>query len=194
MTIFVYDNATNSLKIDEYSILLVKEFAELWEPVRNKCKEDPTGSKRLRAFRELTYIYLMLDYKSPYFPYVEQQKHEAAVLDAGLSDKELQDQTFKNAYNKYEEILNSDVILQLIKVAHRTLYKTQVFLDNLDFNTYVDDSGRPMYKPKDVMQDIESIAKARNNLINLEKEHKSGLAAQGKVRGDNTPGFADIMM
>ena len=29
MQLFIYDNATNSLRIDDYSILLVKEFAKL---------------------------------------------------------------------------------------------------------------------------------------------------------------------
>jgi len=29
MQIFIFDNATNSLHIDDYSILLVKEFAKL---------------------------------------------------------------------------------------------------------------------------------------------------------------------
>lgn len=29
MQFFIYDNADNSLKIDEYSILLVKEFKDL---------------------------------------------------------------------------------------------------------------------------------------------------------------------
>lgn len=136
----------------------------------------------------------MLDYKSPYFPYLEQQKHEAAILDAGLTEEDLKDDKFKNAYNKYQEILDSDVILALIKVAHHTLYKLQVFLDNIDFSTDVDNEGRPLFKPADVIKSIESIAVGRNSLIALEKEHKSGLAAQGRVRGDNTPGFADTMM
>ncbi len=29
MQIFIFDNTTNSLRIDDYSILLVKEFAKL---------------------------------------------------------------------------------------------------------------------------------------------------------------------
>ena len=67
MNFFVYDNAENKLSIDEYSVLLVKEFKDLWDITRNKCKEDKTGKLRLRAYKELTYIYLVLDYKSPYF-------------------------------------------------------------------------------------------------------------------------------
>ena len=67
MQVFIFDNVTNTLQIDDYNILLIKEFANLWEPERNKCKEDKNGTKRLRAYKELTFIYLVLDFKSPYF-------------------------------------------------------------------------------------------------------------------------------
>ena len=67
MNIFVFDNVTNTLRINDYEILLVKEFAKLWDKKRNICKEDKTGEKRLKAYKELTYIYLTLDFKSPYF-------------------------------------------------------------------------------------------------------------------------------
>ena len=79
MNIFVFDNAENRLRIEEDSILLIKEFAALWDINRNKCKEDKTGKLRLRAYKEFTYIYLVLDFKSPYFQYLEKDKHECAL-------------------------------------------------------------------------------------------------------------------
>lgn len=47
--ILIYDNSTGNVRINEYSILLIKEFEALWDINRNKCKEDPKGEKRLRA-------------------------------------------------------------------------------------------------------------------------------------------------
>ena len=101
MQIFIYDNATNTLRIDDYSILLVKEFAKLWETERNKCKEDKSGELRLRAYKEFTYIYLVLDFKSPYFKYLEQEKHIAALADSGLKEEDLQDEDLLAAFRKY---------------------------------------------------------------------------------------------
>ena len=49
LDLFLYDNVTCNLKINEYEILLVKEFAALRDIERNKCKEDQKGTKRLRA-------------------------------------------------------------------------------------------------------------------------------------------------
>jgi hypothetical protein len=52
-------------------LVLISEFKALLDPERNKCKEDPTGLKHLRADREFTYIYLAIAWKSPYANYSE---------------------------------------------------------------------------------------------------------------------------
>lgn len=83
-------------------------------------------------------------------------------------------------------------MLSLIKTGLRTLTKTQIFLDNIDFNNDVDDTGRPLFKPKDVIADIGSIAKMRSQLLELEVEHKKGLVASSKVRGDAEIGFGEM--
>jgi hypothetical protein len=38
---------------------------------RNICEEDKEGKYKLRAFREFTYIYLALDWQSPYADFSE---------------------------------------------------------------------------------------------------------------------------
>lgn len=191
MQFFIFNNADNTLKIDEYSILLIKEFKDLWDEKRNKCKEDKTGKERRRAFKELTYIYLVLDFKSPYFQYTEKQKHEAALADSELTEEMLQDELFLAAFRKYKELQNSDPILALIKTAYNTLYKMQIHLDNIDFEEINEANGTPLYKPKDVLADIASIATMRTKLQELETTHKNNLAAASKVRGDSELGWSD---
>lgn len=191
MEVFIFDNVTNTLRINEYDILLIKEFADLWDKERNKCAEDKTGEKRLLAYKELTYIYLTLDFKSPYFKYLEQDKHKAALADSGLEESHLKDPIFVAAYHKYQEIQEADPVLSLIKTAYHTLNKMKVFLDNIDFSNDVDDTGRPLYKPKDVIADIASIAKMRTELQALEVLHKTNQAAASKVRGDIQTGFME---
>lgn len=191
MNFFNYDETNNTLRIDEPSIFLVKEFKALLNDARNKCPEDKTGKRHLRAFKEFTYIFLMLDFKSPYFRYLEKDKHDAALLDSELTSEDLKNPEFVNAFNKYQEIQDADEILLLIKTAQRTLYKTRVFLDNIDYSE-VDDMGRPIYKPKDVMADIDSISKMRKNLLALEEEHKSSLGQTSNVRGGVELGFDEV--
>lgn len=190
MQLFIYDNTTNSLRIDDYSILLVKEFAKLWEPQRNKCKEDKSGELRLRAYKEFTYIYLVLDFKSPYFKYIEKDKHEAALADSGLKEEDLKDEAFLNAYHKYEELQDADPILSLIKTAYHTIYKMRIHLDSIDFSE-TDIDGKPLYKPKDVIGDLTSISKIRTELQTLEQLHKTNQEAAQAVRGGIELGMLD---
>jgi hypothetical protein len=190
MQIFIFDNTTNSLRIDDYSILLVKEFAKLWEPERNKCKEDKKGELRIRAYKELTYIYLVLDFKSPYFKYLEKDKHEAALADSGLTEADLEDDVFLAAFRKYREIQEEDPILALIKTAYNTIYKMRIHLDNIDFSE-VDADGKPIYKPKDVIADLTSISKIRTELKTLEELHKTSMEAEAAVRGGVSLGMLD---
>ena len=193
MNFFVFDNAENKLTIEEYSVLFIKEFKDLWDVARNKCKEDKSGKLRLRAYREFTYIYLVLDFKSPYFQYLEKDKHEAALDDSGLCEDDLKDELFLAAYHKYQEIQEADPILSLIKTAYKTLHKMQVFLDNIDFNNDIDADGRPLYKPKDVIADIKSISEIRKQLQELEATHKRDLAESGNsIRGGAELGFRDM--
>ena len=135
----------------------------------------------------------MLDFRSPYFKYTPQQKHVDITQSLGLTDEDLADETFRAAYRKYEELQNTDPILSLINTAYRTLYKMQIFLDNIDFVNDVDADGRPLYKPKDVIADINSIGIMRDKLLSLEELHKKGLADAGKkVRGDTEVGYDEM--
>lgn len=112
--------------------------------------------------------------------------------DSGLKESDLKDEAFLAAYHKYQELQGADPILSLIKTAYKTLHKMQVFLDNIDFAEDVDADGRPLYKPKDVIADIKSIADVRRELKELEATHKKDLSESGtKVRGDVALGFKD---
>lgn len=113
------------------------------------------------------------------------------MVDSGLTEEDLKDEIFLNAYRKYQEIQDSDPILALIKTAYKTLHKMQVHLDNIDFEE-VDSEGRPLNKPKDVIADLGSIAKMRAQLQELEITHKKNLSEAGaKVRGDSELGIFD---
>lgn len=106
MKVFLFDNGTNSVIVNEPEVLLIKEFAALWTNERNKTKEDPTGVCKSRAYRELVYIWLMLDWASPYSDYTEQERHQSCLQDANLSEEEWADPIFRAACRKYRDIQN----------------------------------------------------------------------------------------
>ena len=93
----------------------------------------------------------MLDFKSPYLEYIEQERHEAAMQDSGLTQEEWDDPDFRAACRKYMEIKDSSRVLSLIKTAYRTLEKMRVFLDNIDF-TDMDGNGKYLNDPKKTLE------------------------------------------
>ena len=86
---------------------------------------------------------MVLDFKSPYFKYLEKDKHEAALADSGLTEEDLKDEDFLAAFRKYREIQEEDPILALIKTSYHTLYKMRIHLDSIDFSE-TDGDGKPI--------------------------------------------------
>lgn len=189
--IFLYDNSTGTVSLNVHEILLVREFATLYDVARNKCKEDPKGTQRLRAWKEFKYIFLMLDFKSPYLEYIEQDRHESAMHDSGLTPEEWEDADFKAACRKYFEIKDSSRVLSLIKTSFRTLEKLRVFLDGIDFSE-VDGNGKYINDPKKTLESINQIGKMNDYLKELELNYKKDqMASATKFRGDAEVGLDD---
>lgn len=172
MKFFLFDNSANDVQINTPEVLLIREFAALWEPSRNKTKEDPKGSKRTRAFREFTYIWLMCDWASPYSDYTEQERHEEAMKDAKLTEKEWTDPTFRAACRKYRELQNSSRSLKLIKAAQDVVDKITDYFETLDLQERDPVSGKPIFKTKDIMAELSNVSDVIEQLKTLEVLYK----------------------
>ena len=115
---FVYNGTDGIIEFNQPESLLIKEFADLYELERNKCKEDKKGTKRLKAMREFTYIWLKMNKKSPYSQYSEQEAHKEALRDAEMTQQEFDDPLFRAACRKYLEIRNKDKIGNMLRAAY----------------------------------------------------------------------------
>jgi hypothetical protein len=76
---------------------------------RDKTKEQAT--------KELTYIYLAIDFKSPYSQYSEYERHEEALNDSGLTEEEFNDPVFREACRKYRNLQDSNKSIKLLNAA-----------------------------------------------------------------------------
>ena len=187
--IFQYDNMHNRVELNMPEILLVKEFSELVKCERNICKEDPKGIKGLRAFREFTYIWLALDWKSPYSDYPEQERHKEALNDSGLTEEEFNNPEFRAACRKYRQLQEANRSIKTLQAAQNTVDN---FIDY--FNTVVDLSerdanGKPVFKTKDIIAEISSLSKVHEELKILEGQVKKEMMETSSIRGGATDGF-----
>jgi len=67
LNVFEYNQGNGTVILNSADLAIIKEFKTL-------IKRD-----KERADREFTYIYLAIDWKSPYSNYSEQERHEAAL-------------------------------------------------------------------------------------------------------------------
>ncbi len=187
--IFQYDNVSNRIDLNIPEILLVKEFAELMKCERNICKEDPKGVYGLRAFREFTYIWLAIDWKSIYADYTEQERHREALRDAGITEEEFNNPEFRAACRKYRAIQESNRSIKLLQAAQNTVDKFIDYFNNVDPEERDPLTGKPIFKVKDLMAEISSLSKVHDELTALEGMVKKELSEQSSIRAGAVEGF-----
>ena len=181
--IFQYDNVNNRITLNIPEILLVREFAELMKNERNMCKEDPKGIYGLRAFREFTYIWLAIDWKSIYADYTEQERHQEALRDANMTEEESNNPEFRAACRKYRDIQESNRAIKLLKAAQTAVDEFIDYFNNIDLQDRDPVTGKYLNKTKDVMAEMSNISKVLEELQTLESLVKKDLAETTNMRG-----------
>lgn len=192
MDVFSFNSQLNQVEINEAELLLIKEFSLLFGLERNKTKEDPTGVKKTRAFREFTYIWLMLDWKSPYADYPEQLRHKDVLVDAGLTQEEFDDPLFRAACRKYRELQESSITVRMFQAAQNTVVKFIDYFNSIDPQERDPVTGKPIFKVKDIMVEVKGLSELLDNLKSLEVQVKKEQSGDGEdVLGDARSGTFD---
>ena len=187
--IFVYDNSTNKINLNTPEILLVREFKQLMDNKRNICKQDPKGTKGLRAFKEFLYIWLAIDWQSIYSDYSEQERHQEALKDSGLTEEQFNNPEFREACRKYRAIQESNRSIKMLHAAQNTTDKFINYFNNIDPEERDPITGKPFFKVKDIMAEISNLSKVHEELKILEGQVKKELAETSTIRGGVTDGF-----
>lgn len=188
MNIWDYDQKTGKAVLVTPDLVLIKEFKDLLEIERNKCKEDPSGLNHLRADKEFTYIYLAIDWKSPYSGFSNQEKHEAALSDAELSKEEWDDPTFRAACRKYVSLQDSNRYVRLLQASQQVTDKIIDYFQNIDFDA-TDEQGKPLVKVADIQKAMDQSVKQIESLKQIEALVKKELTEQSQIRGGAVEGF-----
>lgn len=195
---FAYDSIENKIIINEPEILLVKEFADLWTNERNQCPEDPSGKQKIRAFKELIYIYMAIDWGAPGSKDTPANRREEAVRDCKLPREEFdeenypKDPIFKAACAKYQDLQdNSSVLGKLVETYKNNIHKMRIFIDSIDYTERNDATGMPVFKIKDTLTEMQMMSKAVDALKELEEQYKEEQQNESGLRGDTAPGMHD---
>ena len=191
MKYFTVDKSTGSLDFSDSRILLIKEFKALLDSTRNKSKSDPEGEIKERAQKEFTFMFLYLDWESPYFKYPEEDRQQAAFDDSGLTEEQMNDPEFIEACKKYNELQDKIQELRLLKGCMLTIENIIYYLEHVDVNERNPNDGKPIYKTKDVIMEIKNARERIKTVRDLEKEVKEGVSDESSVRGGVELGYFD---
>ena len=181
MNVFNYNTLTKQLEINEPELLLVKEFKALIQRDKSVDKE--------RVTRELSYIYLAIDWKSPYSQYSEHERHDEAISDSGLSESEFNDPLFREACRKYRALQDSNKSIKLLEAAKRAADQFIDYFDTIVDLNERDNNGKPVFQAEKVMKEMATLHKVHEELVTLEEQVKKELTEQSTVRGGATDGF-----
>lgn len=174
MNVFVYDNVNNRLEINEGEILLVKEFKALFDKDKSKEKEQ--------AFKELTYIYLAIDWKSPYNQYSELERHEEALRDSGLTEEEFNNPVFREACRKYRALQDSNKSVKMLEAAKAAADKLIDYFDVIVDLNERDQNGKPVFSAQTFMKEVAQLDAVHQVLIDTENRVKRELTERSTLR------------
>lgn len=187
--IFQYNNANGNVELEKGEILLIKEFAALMDNKRNICKEDPTGEKHLRAFREFKYIWLAIDWESFYRDYSEQDRHQESLKDANLTEEEFNDPIFREACRKYRNLQESHRSIKILQASQLMVDKFIDYFTNIDPEERDLQTGKPIWKVKDIQTELQNLPKVLDELKQVEQQVKKEMEEQSQLRGGAVEGF-----
>ena len=189
MNIWDYNQKTGRAQLVTADLVLIDEFKKLLEPSRNKCKEDPSGLEHLRADREFTYIYLAIDWKSPYSNYSNQEKHEAALKDAHITEEEWENPEFRDACRKYVALQDSNRYVRLLQSCQLVTDKIIDYFTNVDIEERDEQTGKYVNKVSDIQKAMKEASDQIETLKQIESLVKKEMTEQSQIRAGATEGF-----
>lgn len=190
--VFLYNNVSGQVELNVPELLLIDEFKALIDNKRNVCKEDKTGKQHLKAFKEFTYIWLALDWQSLYADYSEQERHHEALKDSGITEEEFNDPLFRAACRKYRQLQRATRSIKVLQAAQLTVDKFIDYFTNIDPEERDEQTGKPIYKVKDIMAEISSLDKVLDELKTLEEQVKKEISEKSKLRAGATEGYMPV--
>lgn len=142
---------------------------------------DTQGRKKVRAVRELTYIYHCISHQSPYanthFEYREEKVRQNIFGEASTWQPDV---IVIDAMQKYEELISTPSV-ELLKAGTRASQKLIVYFDEVDL-TELDDKGRPIYSSRDLVMNLSNLGKVVEGLLKLQEQVEKDLMGEHKNR------------
>lgn len=153
---------------------------------------DSEGRKKLKARKQLGYIYFMEDFKSPIYGYEDSERHAEALRYVGLDAAETELDLVREALREYSKMqMGQARSLRTLKAAKKGLDALDNYLENVDFDAR-DKQGKLVNSPKEYVNNLQNLNKAYDELTKFEKRVYEELKDSSAIRGRATMGDREM--
>ena len=115
-----------------------------------------------------------------------------ALKDSGLTEDEFNDPIFRAACRKYRALQEETRSIKMLKAAQNTVDKFIDYFNNIDPEERDLQTGRPIYKVKDIMAEISSLSKVNGELKDLESQVMKEKSEEATLRAGAKEGFIPV--
>lgn len=176
MSLFDLKNGNVVLNPDS---LVLPGFREIWKKDKTKGKD--------KATKEISYVFFMCDYNSPYAVYPQYKRRDVICKDFMQDEKWKETPEVSEAMIRYKEFQETHT-MRLMRAAKGAADKLAGYFENIDF-LKIDDKGKPVYTAKDVAYNLEKVGSIVDSLDKLETRIKKEVKTESRVRGGGDIGL-----
>lgn len=173
----------NGLPVITAEALLIPEFKALY--TRDKTKD------KIRATKEIAYIYFSVDYKSIYLSYTKDVREER------LNEDFMEDRIYKpdklvvEAMKKYDELQQTPT-MNFLKAARHAMQETENYFMNIDYSER-DLRGNAVYKGTEITKMLKDCSGIKDSLDKLLEAVRKEVASDGGTqRGGGSGGIYEM--
>ena len=178
MALLDLDPTTGNVKLNP-DVLAIPEFEAIWKKDKTKLKA--------KATKEITYVYMMCDFNSPYYVFPTAKRKSTVAKDILKGEEKDVPAYLADACEKYKEFQKTPS-MYLLEKSKLAIYKMADYFEGVDFAA-LDDTGRPVYNAKDVAANLEKLGKIIESYDKVEEKVKKEVKSESKIRGGGTEGI-----
>jgi hypothetical protein len=161
----------NKVHIDPI-VLAIPAFQTVWDKDTDKDKAT--------AYKELSYIFYVCDFKSPYAVFPRKQREAEVKKDIVKITGWKADKEVLAAVKSYEKLQTTPTI-KLYEAAKETIGKLTDYLNSIDFTRKKD--GKAIFQAKDVLTNLQKIGGVIDSLSKIEQKVMKEMSDDSKIRG-----------
>lgn len=180
-------NEEGEIEFVAEEVKLVPEVQALLALAYNKGTGDFEGRKKLRARKEIKYLYLAYSFKSPYKDYNETERIAEAKTDCGFDAVWQESKELKALVPKFQKG-NQSKVTRLLGTVERFIDKFEKHLNDIRLDERTP-AGGLVHSAKAIMETLERLPRFAETLQELEQQAKSGVIVKTTSRGDQEVGW-----